>query len=150
MPPLGPGLAVGVETDNFIGFRPGDTAYVDHTGAVFNPQNDGGAGNIAYYEIQNTSDTIDIDVARVTRLYDNPTLVFNTVFGPTDFAVETAGGGNAIVSEQSGFDTDGWVVSVTGFADTLRLTQFDTGNGIDGTQAAWYPYINVLDLQTDR
>lgn len=150
MAPFGPGLETGTKTDALFGFRPDDEAYVDHTGAVWTEQDEAGGGNVAYYEIQNTSDQIDIDVTRATRQFQDPTILFHTVFGPTDFSIEVTGSGSAFVSELSGFGTDVWFVNVTGRLDTLSITDFDTTNGVDGTQAAWYPYMAVSELQTDR
>lgn len=130
-----------------LGIAPGDGAYVDHTGAVFHPQDENGNGNIAFYEIQNTGDVIEIDIANQISGLATPTVTFYTQWGATDFDIVDRVDGSVIVSEQSGFDNDLWFVDVTGTSGTLQITQFDTNAGVDGTEAAWLAYIGVGDAQ---
>ena len=124
-----------------IGIRPGDPAYDDNTGAVFHPQDENGTGSVAFYEIQNTTDEILFDIRDEIAGLDHPVLVLNTVFGPTDFTLEDRNSGAAIVDEQSGFDSDVWVVDLSGASKDLRLTEFTD------TQAAFYPYVRLTDRQ---
>jgi hypothetical protein len=142
---LGAGLITGLDTDEVVSIRPGDGAYVEHTGAVYHPQDENDTGNVAFYEIQNQGDTIDFDLRRYTRPFDDPKLMLHTAFGPTDYTVEDRVTGNIVVDEQSGFDTDVWILDITSTSSELRITDFDPGGQVDGTQAAWYPYVSLFE-----
>jgi len=129
-----------------IPIRPGDDAYVSHSGAVFHEQNEAGNGNVAYYEIQNTTDEIVFTLADNMNGISNPLLALYTQWGATDFALYDDINGGAIVDEQSGYDTDIWHVEVGDTSGKLRLTDFDTDDGVDGTQAAWLPFAGLSPL----
>jgi hypothetical protein len=145
---VGLGLLEGAATDKLIGIRPGDIAYEDHTGAVYHPQNEGGNQlNIAHFEITNPSDIIEIDVQPYVSDYTAATVVFFTPFGATDYDVIDPGTSNTVVSEQSGFDNDSWVVDISAYGGRLNITNFNTGDGVAGTESAWYPYVAVFDRQ---
>ena len=142
---IGAGLIIGQTVDELVSIRPGDRAYVDHAGAVYHPQDENGNGNVAFYEIQAAGDTIDLNLSRYTEPLDSPKLVLHTALGPTDYAVEDRATGRTVIDEQSGFDTDVWVFDITSTSDELRITDFDTGGQVDGTQAAWYPYVGLFE-----
>jgi hypothetical protein len=74
-------------------------------------------------------------------------MVLNTVFGPTDFDLIDVGTGQPVVSEQSGFDSDVWYCEIGDTTERFVLTNFDTADGVDGTQAAWYPFVTVYPLK---
>lgn len=143
---LGPGLIRGQPTDLLVDISPGATAYVDDQGAVFHPQDEGGSGDTAYYEIQNTGDQIDFRVTRYMERLDNPFLVLYTSWGATDFQLIDRQDGAIQIDEFSGFDATGWIVNLAGTSGALRLTQFDTGT-TSGTEAAWRPYVGMFALQ---
>jgi hypothetical protein len=142
---IGAGV-IGADTiDTLVGIRPGDRAYEDHTGAVYHAQNENNNGNVAHYEIQNPSDTIELDIRSYIFDMAAPTMVIYTPWGETDYNIEERTTGDVLITEQSGFDTDVWVVDVQSTDGKLDITQFDTTNGVDGTQAAWLPYTGVFD-----
>jgi len=130
-----------------VGIREGDPPLEFTTGVTFNAQDENGNGNVAFWEINNTGDEINLDLRDYISGLDTPILIFRTVFGPTDFDLLDQQTGSTIVSEQSGFDSDTWVINVEGTSGQFTLTQFDTGNGVDGTQAGWYGYVQVVDLE---
>lgn len=130
-----------------IGLRPGDDAYDDNTGMVYHPQDESGGGNVAFYEIQDPTDELLFDIRDFISGFDSPVLVMNTIFGATDFALRDRNGDSVVVEEQSGFDSDVWVFDIGDASGRFRLTDFDTGNGVDGTQAGWYAYCRVLPAQ---
>ena len=142
---FGAGLITGLDTDELVSIRPDDKAYVDHTGAVYHPQDENGNGNVAFYEIQASGDTIDMNLSRYIRPFQDPKLVLHTAFGPTDYAVEDRVTGRTVVDEQSGFDTDVWVFDITSSSAELRITDFDPSGQADGTQAVWYPYVSLFE-----
>lgn len=129
-----------------IGIRPTDDAYDANNGAVFHPQDENDGGNVAYYEIQNTTDEIQFDVREDTAGLSNPILILNSIFGPTDFSLVDRNTGEPIVAEQSGFDSDVWTIDISEASGRFSITNFNTGNGVDGTQAGWYAYITVAPL----
>lgn len=131
----------------FVGLRPDDRAYDASSGLVFHPQDESGNGNIPFYEVTATSDELDFDLRQDISGFDNPVLILNSIFGPTDFDLIDRNTSNAIVSEQSGFDSDVWAIDLSASSGRLRLTNFDTGNGVDGTQAGWQAIAQVLPLQ---
>lgn len=143
---LGTGVIQGVAVDQVVGIRPGDLAYEAHSGAVFHGQDESQGGNVPFYEIQATGDQIDINLGNIIFEMEDPALVFYTKWGETDFDVVERSEGTTIVSEQSGFDSDVWVVDAAATDGQLRITNFDTADGVDGTQAGWLPYIGVHDL----
>jgi len=130
-----------------IGLRPGDEAYDDHTGMVYHSQNENGNGNVAFYEVQNTGDELLFDLRGMVDGLDEPVLQLNTIFGATDYNLEDRGTGNVIIAEQSGFDSDVWRIDISDTSLRFRLTQFDTGNGVDGTQAGWLAYCGSAPLR---
>jgi hypothetical protein len=126
-----------------VGIRPSDSAYVNHTGADFVSQGDtitSPTNNLSLYEINNVGDQIDFDlVDRITGL-GTPIMVVNTIFGTTEFDLIDRDNGNEILGETSGFDSDVWIINLSGTEGNLRLTNFDD------QQAAFYPYIRISDL----
>lgn len=145
---IGAGLIEGEATDSLLDATLDGEHYVSNSGAVFHPQDESGTGNVAFWEITSESDSITFQVPLADLDFDTPVLVLRTLFGPTDFDVQESGSGSTIVSEQSGFDTDIWFVNIAGTPGEYTLTDFDTGDGVNGTQAGWYPFIVVEDLQT--
>lgn len=132
--------AVPFEPTMYIDITPSSSHYVANTGCVFHPQDEGGNGNVAFYEIQGASDTIDIDIEEEVNEASDPLLIINTAWGPTDFDLLDRGDNNdEIISEVSGFDTDHWFVALDSATGKLRLTQFDD------TQAAVLPYVILAD-----
>lgn len=142
---IGAGLIQGTETDLLVGYREGDLAYEAHSGAVYHPQDEGGGGNVAFYEIQNQSDQIDLSLRSYIFDMAAPAAVFYTAWGDTDFDIIDRDVGNTLISEQSGFDSTGWVVNLQASAGNIRITNFDSPSGIDGTQAGWYPFVSIFD-----
>jgi hypothetical protein len=130
-----------------IGYRPEDEAYVSHTGAVFHPQDENNNETAAYYEIQGTTDSIVFDVNDHIGGLNDPVMTLYTNWGETDFDLRDEINDNVIIAEQSGFDTDIWLVEVASTSGRFELTQFDTANGVDGTQAAWLPYIGLISSE---
>jgi len=130
-----------------VGIRPDDAAYLDHSGATFVEQDESGNGSVAMYQIGNSDDAIEFNLTEYTRSFDHPVAVFRTVFGETDFDIRPPGD-SPIVSELSGFDSDNWMVDLRNEKKNLEITNFDTTNGVDGTQAAWYPYIGIFNLES--
>lgn len=125
-----------------IGYRPTDAAYDAHSGAVFHPQDEGGNGTLAYYEIQNSTDEIDFDISEQAAGLENPVVQLNTIWGDTAFDVVDRGANTTLISEVSGFDSDVWWFTLPGATGELRLTNFAD------TQAAFLPFVqlyNVLD-----
>lgn len=138
------GVTLGVEVNMLLDITPGSSYYVDHTGAVFHEQDEGGGGNVAFYEIQNQGDEIDIDISGKISDFDRPTVVIQTAWGPTDFSFQDREGRmgvEPIISETSGYDTDNWIVDVTGTSGKFRFGNFDD------TQAAFLPYIWAIDRE---
>jgi hypothetical protein len=131
-----------------LGIRPGDDAYIDHTGAVYHAQDENDNDEVAYYEIQATGDTIEFDVRDHSQGLETPTLTLHTQWGETDFNLEDRVDNEVIVAEQSGYDNDIWMVDLSGTSGRLRLTQFDTTNGVDGTKAAWLPFVGLINVET--
>lgn len=131
-------LVEGVD-ETMIDISPTASAYDAHSGATFNAQD---ADNVAFYEINNEGDTVDFTLEQVPDM-GNPTLIINTVFGPTGFEVQDRGDANAtVVSEESGYDSDVWVVDLSDAATgELRLTNFT-----DPT-AGFYAYVTLTDRQ---
>lgn len=119
-----------------VGIKPTDDAYGTHTGATFNGQD--GTG-VAIYEINASGDVIEFDLSEAAAYIDNPVIQISTIFGSTDFDVEDTSDNSTVVSDVSGFDSDVWIVDVSGTSLSLRLTNFDD------TQAAVQPYIRVFD-----
>lgn len=130
-----------------VGIRPGDDAYNSHTGLTFHPQDESGGGNISFYEVNATTDQLEFDLATYVGRFSNPTLILNSVFGPTDFTLYDRDGPTQVIDEQSGYDSDVWIVDLSGTSGNLRLTDFDTNAGVTGTQAGWYAYVTVAPLQ---
>jgi len=120
-----------------IDIAPASTAYVNHTGTVHQAQS---TSNVGFYEIQNTSDVIEFDLTQVND-FDNPVMVVNTVFGPTDFDLIDRSSGSLIVGESSGYDSDVWIIDLSGTSGQYRLTNFDD------TQAAFYDSVRLFDEQ---
>lgn len=129
-----------------IGIRPDDSAYVGHTGADFHPQNE--SDTIPFYEITSTADEILFDLSDDAEQIDNPVMIARTAFGPTDFTITDRQSGDVVISEQSGFDTDVWFVDISQTSYKLKIADFDTDDGVDGTQAAWYPFLTVIGART--
>lgn len=130
-----------------IGIRPGDGAYVEHTGAVFHAQDEQQNQNVPYYEIQGTNDEIIFEIRDNISGLANPILTLYTHWGEVDFDLIDDVDGDIIVSEQSGFDSDLWMAEVDGRSGRFKITQFDTTDGVDGTQAAWLPFIGVANAE---
>lgn len=130
-----------------IGYRPDDEAYITSSGADFHPQDEFGNGNIPFYEILNPSDEIQFRVDDHLGGLDNPVMTLNTHWGPTDFDLIDQIDSDTIISEQSGFDNDLWVVDVSGASGLFTLTNFDTGSGVTGTTAAWLPFVGLIDAE---
>lgn len=143
---IGAGLIEGTRVSNLYDITPDADLYEGHTGMVYDGQDGSGGGSIGFYETRGEGDTLDFRVPDAARDWDETAMVFNTVFGTIDFDVQTVGAGETLVSEQSGFDSDVWVVRVPDGV-TLRLTDFDTGDGVDGQQAAIYPYVGFFEIQ---
>jgi len=143
---LGAGLIEGRLVDELVGIRPGDLAYESHSGAVFHPQDENQTDeNVAFYEIQATGDQIDLAFGNYITDMVEPHAIFYTPWGATDFDVIERTTGENVISELSGFDTDFWSVDLSASDGAVRITNFDTADGVDGTQAAWLPYVNVFD-----
>lgn len=130
-----------------IGLRPGDDAYVDHNGLVFHPQDENGNGNVAFYEVTASGDELLFDLRDIVSGFDDPVLILNSIFGPTDFTLTDRGSGVPVVAEQSGFDSDVWAIDITDTTLRFRLSDFDTGNGVNGTQAGWLAYCTSAPVQ---
>jgi len=131
-----------------IGIRPQDEAYYGSDGVVYHPQDENNTGNIPFYEITDTADSIEFDLTGHLGGLDTPIAVLHTAFGTTDFDLRDRETDDAIISEQSGFDQDTWIVDLSGTSGRYELTQFDTTNGVDGTQAGWQAYITLLGAET--
>jgi len=140
---FGAGVVSGTRVDKVIGIRPGDHAYTDHAGAVYHQQDENGNANVPHYEIQAKGDTIDFDLRRDIQKYDNPHVVLHTLWGTTDYTLKDRAEGDAIVDEGSGFNNEAWPVDITATSGKLRLTTFDPSGTGDGTEAAWYPYVEI-------
>jgi len=139
---LGQGIIDGIEVSRLLGVRPGDQHYVNHNGATYTPQNDNDNGNVALYEINDPTDEIIFKLPpEAMEEYDEVKMSFSSIFGSTDFSAYSAG--KEMVSEQSGFDSDNWIITLTTNNKQVKLTDFNTANGVDGTQAAWYPYVFI-------
>jgi hypothetical protein len=136
---VGAGLLEGTDVVDLISINPDSLAYVDHSGVTYHPQDENGNGNIEYYEINNQGNYIDFDVGRYTRDYNRPAIVFRTIYGAVDFDVYDRGQDRTIVSENSDFHSDVWIVDISDASSELRLTDFDD------TQAGFYAHISVLD-----
>lgn len=139
------GLIEGTDVEQLIGIRPGDTAHEADAGVVFHPQDEGGGSNVAHYEIAATDDKIEFNINQYIFPMEDPTLVLYTAWGETDFTLIERGSGEEVVAEQSGFDTDHWFADVSAVEGDLRITNFNTGDGVDGTQAAFLPYVGIFD-----
>lgn len=131
-----------------IPIRPGDAAYIDNSGSTFVAQDEQDNLNVAYYEINAEGDTIDFEVTNNAAGFELPILRLFSVWGPTDFTLVDLQTGDPIISEQSGFDNDQWIIDISGTSGRFRLTDFDTGAGVDGTQAAWLPFVEVLSAES--
>ena len=127
-----------------IGIRPGDSAWVRTIGANYIRQEE--HDTISFYEIQNGYDQIQIDLSEYITGLSDPVMVARTAFGPTDFTITDRESGDIVVSEKSGFDTDVWFVDISETSGKLTIGEFDTDDGVDGTQAAWYPYVTVAGV----
>lgn len=130
-----------------LGIRPGDDAYVAHQGAVFHPQNENNNLNMAYYEITATDDQIDFDVATQVTGLETPILALHQHWGETDYDLIDRVDSTEIIAEQSGFDNDIWFINLEGTSGKLRLTSFDTNQGVNGTEAAWLPYVELISAR---
>lgn len=125
-----------------IGIRPGDDAYVTHSGTDFRAQDDTAtaAENMAFYEINAAGDRIDFDLAPYILGLGTPLAVITTAWGTTEYDLIDRDNGQVVLGESSGFDTDVWMVDLSGTEGQLRLTNFAD------TQAAFLPYLKVWDL----
>ena len=142
---IGAGVIGGDTIDTLVGIRPGDRAYKDHSGAVYHEQDQ---SNVAYYEIQNTSDTIEFDVRDHMQGLATPTLTLHTQWGETHFYLQDRVDKNTITAEKSGYDNDIWMINLSGTSGRLQLG-FNSGDGEpDGTQAAWLPFVGLINLKT--
>lgn len=130
-----------------VGIRPGDAAYVDHTGADYHPQDESDDDLSAYYDILNTGDEIIFDVAQYKGGLKTPVMTLHTAWGATDFDLIDQINNEIVVSEQSGFSNDRWFIELEGTSGQFVLTEFDTGDGVDGTQAAVLPYVGITNLK---
>lgn len=119
-----------------IGIRPTDPAYVAHTGATFESQGENG---VAKYILNNTDDTIDFDVSVLSDVYEKPLIEIKTAYGPTAFDLVDRSDSSVIISDESGFDTNSWVVDISDGSTELRLTNFTD------TQAAIVPYVEPYE-----
>lgn len=136
---IGAGLLEGVDVVDLVDVSPDSIVYVDHQGLTYTPQNESGSGNVALYEVNNQTDQLDVNLRRYVRDYNEPTLMLNTIFGSTDFDVYDRRQERTLLSEDSGFDTDTWMLEITDASPELRFENFDD------TQAAFYPYISIFD-----
>lgn len=130
-----------------VPIRPGDEAYINHVGPTFVSQDQNDNGNIAYFEITSEGDEILFSLRDRIAGLENPVITLHTQWGPTDFDLVDDIDGETIISEQSGFDNDTWLIQVSGRSGRFSLTNFSTGDGVDGTQAAWLPYVGVADMK---
>lgn len=130
-----------------IGIRPTDESYVSHSGATFSEQDQNGNQEVAYYEINNTTDEIVFDISDKVAGLDNPVMLLHTSWGSTDYNLEDEQDNEVIIAEQSGFDTDVWIVGISGRSGRFRITEFDTSQGVTGTQAAWLPFVELLPAE---
>lgn len=142
---IGTGVSSGQDTDRLIAVRPGDLGYVDHTGAVYHPQNESGNKNVPYYEITSAGDEIDIDLRSYIFQLSDPHVVFYTTWGPTAFDIIERSTGDTLAGEESGFDNTGWTFDISPTDGKLRITNFDTNSPIVATEAAWYPFVQVFE-----
>lgn len=139
---IGAGIIEGTKVaDLLVGIRPTDDAFNSVSGATYVPQDDNGNGNVAYYEINNETDSIEFTIPSEAQEYEEVGVTVFTVFGPTDFDVERVASGTDVISETTGFDSDVWIFSGVQAGESLRFTNFDN------TQAAFYPYIYVQEIQ---
>lgn len=130
-----------------IGIRPGDSAHVDTSGVIYTPQDENGAGNIGYYEVTATGDSVTFDVADRMGAFDTPILELNSIWGETEFDLIDTVDGEAVVSEFSGFSNDVWLIDISGTSGRFRLEIADNSGSVDGTIAAWLPYVGLMGAQ---
>lgn len=130
-----------------VPIRPDDPAHEADEGVTFHPQDEDDNLNVAYYEINDEGDRIDFNVNEYAQGLDVPILVLYSVWGATDFTLIDRATGDPIVSELSGYDTDVWMIDLSGTSGQLRLTDFDTDGDVDGTEAAWLPFVEVSGLE---
>lgn len=130
-----------------VGIRPGDAAHIDHEGLVYTSQNENDAGNMAFYEVQNTGDYLIFDIREYVGGFERPIITLHTHWGDVDFTLYDQVDGDVILDEVSGYSPDKWMVDVTATSGRLSVTEFDTDAGADGTQAGWLPYITIQDLK---
>lgn len=135
------GVSSGSETHMaLLDISPDSDNLVKYEGAVFHPQNEQSNGNVAFYEIQSQTDEIVINVEQNIDGLTNPVLIWNTAWGPTDFDLIDINTGKTVISEVSGYDSDVWIVDLTGTSGEYKLTNFED------TQAGWYAYVQVTEL----
>jgi len=112
--------------------------FVASSGVNFQQQDQGQRGDIAYYEIVNTSDQIDFDVSDLMYSSGDTIVEINTIWGSTEFDLIDRQDQDVVISELSGFDSDVWHADITLSSGELRLTNFAD------TQAAFQPFIKVM------
>jgi hypothetical protein len=123
-----------------IDISPESDNLIKADGPVYHGQNEDSQGNVAFFEIQDRHDELIFTVEDNISGLDNPVLIWNTAWGPTDFDLIDLNTGQTVVSELSGFDSDVWIIDLTGTSGEYKLTNFED------TQAGWYAYIQVTEL----
>lgn len=131
-----------------VDIRPSSDFYVDagndtpgETGPIFRRQNENQTGNVAFYEIQHVDDFIKIDVEQFDSSLEDAALIWNSIWGPTEFDLVDRTLNKTLISEVSGFDSDVWIFDISDGSGQYTLTNFDN------TQAGWYAYVEVRELQ---
>lgn len=138
---IGAGVLQGVSVDTTGDMTPSGDLVLEDDGVTYNePEYE-----TPHYLIEYPDAFLVFRIQPLISELQNPRLVLYSMWGPTDFDLIDDGTGRTIISEQSGFDSTGWIINVSDVAGPLRLTNFDTDDGVDGTQAAWYPYLLVYD-----
>jgi hypothetical protein len=130
-----------------VGIRPDDVAYEDHTGPNFVSQDDSNNGNVAYYEMTSVGDTIRFDLSRYMSGLENPVATFHTNWGPTEFLLRDQNDVETFINEKSGYHTDLWVVEMGNVSGRTAIEITDDDQGVNGTQAAWLPYVGLIDAE---
>lgn len=145
---LGAGLITGREVDLLVGLRPGDAAYDNHTGFTYHPQDESNTDeNVAFYESGAVGDQLDFDVGPYIGQMETPMLVLQPIFGAVDYDVIERTTDQSLISEYSGFASNVWPLDISPTDGSLRLEVANNDSGVDGTEAGWYPYAALFDLQ---
>ena len=130
-----------------VGIRPDDPAYEDHQGPTFVPQDDNGNENVPYYDMTSVGDSISFDLSRYMSGLDAPVATFHANWGETEFLLRDQNNAETFINELSGFDTDMFLVELEGVSGRITLEITDDDGAVDGTQAAWVPYVGLAGVE---